>query len=165
MATITSIPIGSNLFSTQHTAKKLTKPKPSNTEAVSSDSPTIPTTLAPAPPSTPFHHPPYAPFLPSPYVYPSYYLFTLPNFLGPPSFKHGGPSNWGNQPPQLPSSPPSAAEYSVNEFCEAYDISFATHTNLTNLGSRWVMTSHLSLKHNMRVLVSSIWNGSCSQSI
>ena len=134
MATITSIPIGSNLFSTQHTAKKLTKPKPSNTEAVSSDSPTIPTTLAPAPPSTPFHHPPYAPFPPSPYVYPPYYPFTLPIFWGPPSFKHGGPSNWKNQPPQPPSSPLPATEYSVDEFCEAYDISFAACTKLDQLG-------------------------------
>ncbi|KIM82489.1 hypothetical protein PILCRDRAFT_88552 [Piloderma croceum F 1598] len=133
-ATITSIPIGSNLFSTQHAAKKLTKPKPSNTEAVSSDSPTIPTTPAPAPPSTPFHHLPYAPFLPSPYVYPPYYPFTPPNFLGPPSFERGGPLNWGNQPPQPPSSPPPAAEYSVNEFCEAYDISFAARTKLDQLG-------------------------------
>src|SRR6267154_3364257 len=56
-ATITRIPIGSNLFSAQHAAKKPVKSKPSNTEAVASDNPTVPSTPASATPSVSLHHP------------------------------------------------------------------------------------------------------------
>jgi hypothetical protein len=131
-ATITNIPIGSSLFSAQHAVKKLGKSKSLSGEVVLSD--TIPTTPTPATsgPAS-FHHPPYVPFPPSPYGFPSYYPYPLPNFFGPPSVECADSSGWGNPPPQPPSSPPPA-ESSLNDFCNDYDISFATQTKLDQLG-------------------------------
>jgi hypothetical protein len=136
-ATITRIPIGLNLFSAQHAAKKPVKSKPSNTEAVASDNPIVPSTPASATPSVSLHHPPYAPFLPSPYGYPSFYPFPQlspfpqPNFFG--SSDHAGPSNWGKPPPQPPSSPPPAGS-SLDDFCNNYGISFGARIKLDELG-------------------------------
>ena len=128
-ATITNIPVGLNLFSTQHAAKKLGKSKLTAEVAPSNTPPSTPTpaTLAPAP----FPHPPY-PFPPSPYGYPPYYLYPQLNFFGPPSFEHAGSSNSGNLLQQPPSSPPSA-ESSLDDFCSDYGISFATQTKLDQL--------------------------------
>ena len=137
-ATLTSIPIGSNLFSAQHAAKKIAKSKPSNPEIAASDTPTTPTPAA-TPTATPasFSHPPYTPFpLPSPYGYPPYtpyYRFPQPNFFGQPSFRQAGPSNWGQTAPQPQSSPPPMGS-SLDEFCNNYNISFTARTKLDQLG-------------------------------
>jgi len=137
-ATLTSIPIGSNLFSTQHAAKKVVKSKPSNPEIAASDTPATPTPAATAT-TTPasFPHPPYTPFpSPSPYGYPPYtpyYGFPQPNFFSQPSFGQAGPSNWGQTAPEPQSSPPPAGS-SLDDFCNNYNISFTACTKLEQLG-------------------------------
>jgi hypothetical protein len=149
MATVTSIPIGSNLFSASHAVKKPAKSKPSNIE----DAPPAAHAIPSPPPPAPFQQPPYTPFPPSPYGYPPYYRFPLPqpNFFAQlPAFGQAGLSSWGQPPPQPPSSPPPAGS-SLDEFCDDYGISFTTRTRLDQLGFEMGMISHQSPKLNTKV--------------
>jgi hypothetical protein len=119
------------LFLAQHAAKKALKSTPSN--VIVSDTPSTP---APAQPTT-FSHPPYTPFPPpSPYGYPPFnlfYPFPQHNFFPQPGFEKASSPNWGQSMQQPPSSPPPPGS-SLDQFCDNYNINFASQMKLDQLG-------------------------------